>query len=33
VLDHDPLTASLVELGDMLARMTMVEGEVVHGDA
>lgn len=33
VLDHDPLTASLTDLADLTARLTMVGGEVVHGDA
>ena len=33
VLDVDPLTAPLDELADLTARLTMVGGEVVHGDA
>jgi len=33
VLDLDPLTAPLDELAEMTARLTMVGGEVVHGDA
>jgi hypothetical protein len=33
VLDCDPLRAPLETLADMTARMTMVGGEVVHGDA
>jgi predicted amidohydrolase YtcJ len=33
VLDLDPLAAPLTELAEMTARLTMVSGEVVHGDA
>ncbi len=33
VLDLDPLAAPLAELAEMTARLTMVGGEVVHGDA
>jgi hypothetical protein len=33
VLDHDPLAAPLEVLMDMTARMTMVGGRIVHGDA
>jgi len=33
VLDHDPLTVPLETLAEMTVRLTMVDGEVVHGDA
>jgi hypothetical protein len=31
VLEHDPLTAPLGALVEQTARLTMVDGEVVHG--
>jgi predicted amidohydrolase YtcJ len=33
VLDVDPLTAPVAALEDLTARLTMVGGEIVHGDA
>lgn len=33
VLDGDPLRLPLAEVGELRARLTMVGGEVVHGDA
>ena len=33
VLEHDPLTAPLDEIVGQTARLTMVGGEIVHGDA
>ena len=32
VLDHDPLRAPLEDLAEMHARLTMVDGRLVHGD-
>jgi predicted amidohydrolase YtcJ len=33
VLEHDPLTAPLDALAEQTARLTMVGGEVVYGNA
>jgi predicted amidohydrolase YtcJ len=33
VLDRDPLSAPLDEIAEMTTRLTMVGGEIIHGDA